>query len=451
MREDFLHFLWRTRRFDLSNLQTTDGQPLEILDFGAYNRLDAGADFQNAKLKIDDIIWHGSVEMHVKSSDWLAHKHQQNAAYGNVILHVVYEDDVPISAQNTQNVGGITQNTDGTSRNNREGSLLPCLVLKNRIPEGLFQKYWSILNNEYWIPCQHHFYTASEITKDLWLERLLIERLERKTEAVAAALERNRGDWEETFWQFTARYFGSKVNAEPMEMVAQRVPHLILAKHKNQLFQIEALLFGLAGSLEGDFADEYPNALKKEFVFLQKKHNLPSPLSKTVWKFSRMRPSSFPTIRLAQLAALIHRSSHLFSKIIAPSAKLSVRDLEDLFNVEVSEYWRMHYVFDTPSVQSEKKMGRDTIDILLINVVAPFLFFYGSMRKEEAMKDRALELLSQIKPEKNALTKGWQKLGLDIPHAARSQSVIQLKTVYCDQKQCLNCAIGVAILKNLTK
>lgn len=428
MREDFLHFLWRTRRFDLSNLQTTAGQSLEILDFGDYNRLDAGADFQNAKIQIDGLIWFGNVEMHVKSSDWLAHGHQHDKAYSNVILHVVYDDDVPIATDT-------------------EGGTLPCLVLKNRIPEGIFQNYWSLLNNEHWIPCQHHFYKVSQITKDLWLERLLVERLERKTEAIAVAFERNQGDWEETFWQFIAHYFGSKVNAEPMEMLAQRIPHLVLAKHKNQLSQIEALLFGQSGLLDDDFTDEYPKALKKEFLFLQKKHNLTANVSKTMWKFSRLRPRSFPTVRLAQLAALVHRSSHLFSKIIAP---VPVSDLKILFDVEVSDYWHEHFVFDTPSVYSEKKLGKETIDLLLINVVAPFLFFYGKTRQEETMKDRALELLDNLKPEKNVITEGWQKLVVEIKNAAQTQSLIQLKTEYCDKKQCVNCAIGVAILKNIT-
>jgi hypothetical protein len=444
MREDFLHFLWRTRRFDQSNLQTTAGQPLEILDFGDYNRLDAGADFQNAKIQMDGLTWVGNIEMHLKSSDWLVHGHQHNRAYNNVILHVVYEDDVSIVHQNSKNT---------------EGVVLPCLVMKNRIPEGIFQKYWSILNNEHWIPCQHHFYTVSEITKNLWLERLLVERLERKTEAIAAAFERNQHDWEETFWQFVARYFGSKVNAEPMEMLAQRTPHIVLAKHKNQLFQIEALLFGQSGLLEADFADDYPNALKKEFLFLQKKHNLSAPVVKTAWKFSRIRPQSFPTIRLAQLAVLVHQSSHLFSKIVAP---MPVKDLKKLFEVGVSDYWHDHFVFDTPSrprvldghtsttVHTEKKISSDTIDLLLINVVAPFLFFYGKMRQEDAIKDRALELLSNLKAEKNTLTEGWQKLGMDIQNAANSQSLIQLKTEYCDKKQCVNCAVGVAILKNMT-
>ncbi len=430
MREDFLHFLWRTRRFDMSNLETTTGQPLEILDFGEYNRLDAGADFQNVKLKIDDLTWFGNVEMHLKSSDWLLHKHQYDAAYRNVILHVVYEEDVPIFHQKT----GST-----------EGVAIPCLVLKNRIPEGIFQNYWSLLNNEHWVPCQHHFFKVSEITKDLWLDRLLIERLERKTDAISVAYERNSGDWEETFWQFIAHYFGSKVNDETMERLAHGLPHLVLAKHKNQLFQIEALLFGQSGLLETDFIDDYPKALKKEFLFLQKKHNLVAPVGKTAWKFSRMRPQSFPTIRLAQLAGLVHKSSHLFSKIITP---MPISDLKTLFEVEVSEYWRSHFMFDTPSVLSEKSFGKEAIDVLLINVVAPFLFFYGKMRKEEAVKNRALEILDNLKAEKNVVTEGWQKLGLNIKNAAGSQSLIQLKTEYCDKKQCVNCAVGVAILKN---
>jgi hypothetical protein len=442
MREDFLHFLWRTRRFDLSNLQTTAGEPIEILDFGDYNRLDAGPDFQNAKIQIGGLTWYGNVEMHLKSSDWLAHGHQHDKAYRNVILHVVYEADVPISTQNAENTVE-ERNPDSIG----EGHLLPCLCLKNRIPEGIFQKYWSLLNNEHWIPCQHHFYTVSEITKNLWLERLIVERLERKTTDIAAAFERNRGDWEETFWQFVARYFGSKVNGEPMEMLAQRIPHLVLAKHKNQLLQIEALLFGQAGLLEADFNDDYPKALKKEFHFLQKKHNLPAPVSPTAWKFSRMRPQSFPTIRLAQLAALVHGSSHLFSKIIAPQTP---KELQKLFEVGVSDYWRAHFVFDTPSVISEKKISSETIDLLLINVVAPFLFFYGKMKQENEIKDRALELLCNLRAEKNVLTEGWQKLGLEIKNAATSQSVIQLKTEYCDKKQCVNCAIGVAVLKNMT-
>lgn len=429
MREDFLHFLWRTRQFDVSDLQTTDGDALEILDFGTYNALDSGADFQNVKLKIGDWTWFGSVEMHLKSSDWLAHGHQNDAAFGSVILHVVFENDVAI--QRLQNA-------------ERTPSVIPCLVLKNRIREGIFKKYWSLLHNSDWIPCQQHIQTVNDLTKRKWLERLAVERLERKSLAIQTALERNKDDWEETFWQFTARYFGSKVNAEPMEMLARSLPHRILAKHKNQLFQIEALLFGQAGFLDKDFADDYLVRLKKEFQFLKNKHNLEQNVPLAAWKFGRLRPPSFPTIRLAQLAALIHKSLHLFSKVIDNQ---DVSTLQSLFEVEVSDYWRTHFVFDTPSVSSPKRFGSDAIDSVLINNVAPFLYTYGKLRGDETLKTRSLLLLEKVKTEKNTVIDGWKELGFLTTSAADSQALIQLKTAYCDFKKCASCAIGNAILK----
>ena len=432
MREDFLHFLWRTRQFDVSNLMTTDGDALEILDFGTYNALDSGADFQNVKLKIGDWTWFGSVEMHLKASDWLVHGHQKDAAFGSVILHVVFENDVAI------------QRTYTTEAPEPTPSVIPCLTLKNRIPEGIFKKYWALLHNSDWIPCQQHIQNVNDLTKSKWLERLAVERLERKSAAIQIALERNKEDWEETFWQFTARYFGSKVNAEPMEMLARSLPHRILAKHKNQLFQIEALLFGQAGFLEKEFADDYLIRLKKEFQFLKNKHDLMPSVPLAAWKFGRLRPPSFPTIRLAQLAALIHQSLHLFSKVIDNQ---DVSALSSLFEVEVSSYWRDHFVFDTPSVSSPKKLGSDTIDLILINNVAPFLYIYGKLRGDERLKNRSLLLLEKVKSEKNTVIDGWKTLGFDTPSAADSQALIQLKTTYCDFKKCASCAIGNAILR----
>jgi hypothetical protein len=453
MREDFLHFLWRTRQFDVSNLMTTDGEPIEILDFGSYNALDSGADFQNVKLRIGDWTWFGSVEMHVKSSDWLAHGHQNDAAFGSVILHVVYENDVEIlrSAVSRTTIGmPKTSYTEGSPSNLKivkspsESPKIPSLELKNRIPEGIFKKYWAIMHNEHWIPCQFHFHQVSDLTKSKWLERLAVERLERKSTEIEVALERNNDDWEETFWQFTARYFGSKVNAEPMEMLARSLPHRVLAKHKNQLFQIEALLFGQAGFLAKDFADDYLIRLKKEYQFLKTKHNLGESVPLAAWKFGRLRPPSFPTIRLAQLSVLIHQSLHLFSKIIDNQA---VDTLSSYFEVEVSAYWRDHFVFDTPSVSSPKKFGSDAIDVLLINNIAPFLYTYGKLRGDESLKDRSLFLLEKVKTEKNTVIDGWKSLGFTATSAADSQALIQLKTCYCDVKKCAACAIGNSILK----
>jgi hypothetical protein len=446
MREDFLHFLWRTRQFDATNLTTTDGESIEILDFGAYNALDAGADFQNVKLRIGEWTWFGSVEMHLKSSDWLAHGHQKDAAFGSVVLHVVFENDVEIPriSNSRFQISTASETSWNLESEILESSKIPCLELKNRIPEGIFKKYWAIMHNAHWIPCQTHFHQVSDLTKHKWLERLAVERLERKSTAIQAALERNKDDWEETFWQFTARYFGSKVNAEPMEMLACSLPHRILAKHKNQLFQLEALLFGQAGFLDKTFVDDYLIRLKKEYLFLKTKHNLGDTVPLAAWKFGRLRPPSFPTIRLAQLAALIHRSLHLFSKVIDNQ---QVDTLSALFEVEVSDYWRGHYVFDTPSVSSPKRFGSDAIDVILINNVAPFLYIYGKLRGDESLKDRSLLLLEKVKPEKNTIIDGWKDLGFTATTAADSQALIQLKTTYCDAKRCAACAIGNTILK----
>lgn len=442
MREDFLHFLWRTRQFDVSNLTTTDGEAIEILDFGSYNALDSGADFQNVKLKIGDWTWFGSVEMHIKASDWLAHGHQSDAAFGSVILHVVYENDVEIT-RNAAYTEGVSKNLT-VVKTPSESPRIPCLTLKNRIPEGIFKKYWAMLHNADWIPCQQHIQQVNDLIKYKWLERLAVERLERKSADIQIALERNKDDWEETFWQFTARYFGSKVNAEPMEMLARSLPHRILAKHKNQLFQIEALLFGQAGFLEKEYVDTYLVQLKKEYQFLKNKHNLADTVPLAAWKFGRLRPPSFPSIRLAQLAALIHRSLHLFSKVIDNQ---DVSQLSTLFEVEVSAYWRDHFVFDTPSVSSPKRLGTDAIDVILINNVAPFLYVYGKLRGDESLKNRSLLLLEKMKSEKNTLIDGWKTQGFAVASAADSQALIQLKTHYCDFKKCGACAIGNAILK----
>lgn len=457
MKENFLHFLWRTRRFDLSNLTTTDGQDLDILDFGQYNALDAGADFQNAKIRLNGLIWYGNIEMHVRSSDWYAHHHQHDAAYQTVILHVVYEQDTPIFRQNTE--GG--QRSPLKANEETTAEIIPCLVLKNRIPQGLYQHYWALLNNAYWIPCQEHFATVSDFTKDIWLERLLVERLERKTEAIQQRLELNRGDWEEAFWQSLARYFGATVNAEPMTILACGISHLVLAKHKNQLLQIEALLFGQGGFLENDMTAAYPKQLKKEYQFLKQKYQLPPPVNREAWKFSRMRPAHFPTIRIAQLAALIYKSHHLFSKLIDFQSTAQVSDLLD---AQASDYWQTHLDFDSPpsppmegvlltkepyrTVWTERKIGQEMKRLLMINVMAPFLFLYGKNRADESLKIKAFDLLASLKPERNKITEGWQNLGLGLKNAAQTQAVLQLKNEYCDKKRCVECAIGSAILKS---
>lgn len=458
MHENFLHYLWRTRRFDQTDLKTTDGESLEILDFGEYNT-HAGPDFLNARIRINDMLWAGNVEIHIKSSDWLQHGHQHDDAYKNVVLHVVYDNDQFVYYK---------ENAKKTVPQPNSGEFIKCLELKKRIPEGIFNKYWVLLHNEHWIPCQHHLYQVSDLVKNACFERVLIERLERKTNDIRVALERNKNDWEETFYQFTARYFGAKENAEPMEWLARSLPHLILAKHKNQLFQIEALLYGQAGLLEKDFSDDYPNALKKEYQFLKHKYQL-TPINAVAWKFARLRPANFPTIRIAQLAQLIHQSSHLFSKVIQT---YDAGAIKKLFSVTASDYWHQHYIFDTPSVflnsrqvlaDDEKliptptiphrigNLGKDTVQLLLINVVIPFLFYYGKNRKEDLYIERAFEYLKTIPSENNAITIGWKQLGIPLESAHRTQALIHLKNEYCDKKRCLDCAIGHSIIGGKVK
>lgn len=422
MKEDLLHFLWRTRRFDPTNLTTTEGEPLEILHPGEHNS-HAGADFQNARLRIGEMLWAGNVEMHLKSSDWLRHNHQADRAYDNVILHVVLEEDQPVF------------------RNN--GNRIPCLELKKHLPPRILGTYQKLLHNEHWIPCQHFFHAVPDMAKTLWLDRLLVERLEQKTASIRSALERNGHDWEGTFYQFVARNFGLKVNAEAFESLALSLPQKILARHRNEPFQIEALLFGQAGMLEQNFEENYPAALQKEYLFLQKKYAL-TPIASVQWKFLRLHPGNFPTIRLAQFARLVHRSVHLFSKILEVKTQT---DIEALFEVKLDGYWLTHYTFGQVSARRNKSFGKEAIRLLTINTIVPFLFLYGKTNGREEFKDLALKLLETLPPEKNSILSGWEKLGMQANSAYRSQALLQLKNEYCQKKRCLECSIGAAILR----
>lgn len=422
MKEDFLHYLWRAKRFDLDNLRTTQGESVEILQWGEYNR-HAGPDFQQARLRIGDTLWAGSVEMHLRASEWMRHRHQDDEAYRNVVLHVVLEEDEPIA------------------RNN--GERLPCLELKSRIAPRLSGAYLKMLNSEHWIPCQHQFYTVPDITRRLWFDRLAVERIEQRTQSVAAVWEATQHNWEETFYRLLARGFGAKVNMEPFEQLARLTPLLLLGKYKNNLLQLEALLFGQAGMLERELEDEYPQKLRREYRFLQKKHHL-QPMQGGQWKFLRMRPASFPTVRIAQLAALIFQSEHLFSKILAAR---DVAEVENMFAVKLSNYWQNHYVFEKESAPRTKTLGCDAVHLLLINTIVPVLFLFGRERGETRYQDKALELLEAVEPESNAVIENWQKLGVTPGSAYETQALLQLKQHYCDARRCLECAIGAAILK----
>lgn len=421
-KEEFLHYLWRMKRFSLTNLQTTEGVEIQLYELGIYNT-DGGPDFTNARLRISDTIWAGNVEMHLYSSDWQLHKHQHNRAYDNVILHVVYQEDAPVFREN--------------------GERLPCLELRGRFEEVLVGRYRRLLANTFPISCTPLFFSVPELTRTSWLERMLVERIEIKADHILRQLEANNRDWEETFYQCLAANFGIRINTQPFEVLTRSLPQRILAKHRNNLFQLEALLFGQAGFLMETFEDDYPKRLQKEYYFLRKKYSLKS-MHKSMWKFLRLRPANFPTLRLAQFAELIHQSGRLFSQVLEIS---TVKELEMQFGIQASTYWDTHYVFDKPSKYKKKALGQKTIHLIIINSIIPFLFLYGKLRDEEIHKNKTLQWLDSLPAENNHIIREWTSLGYTIQSAYQTQALIQLRNEYCLPKKCLQCAIGCAIMK----
>ncbi|MFT3901771.1 MAG: DUF2851 family protein [Niabella sp.] len=414
--EQLLQFIWQFQYYERVSLQTTTGEALQIISAGSHNT-NQGPDFINAKIRIGHTLWAGSVELHVKASDWDRHKHQQDANYRNVILHVVYENDM----------------TDNN---------IPVLVLEGRISGRLLGRYEQWMRNRAFIPCEDSIGKVPDLTLTLWKERLIVERLIRKAEVVKEYAAQTNYHWEEVFWWMLARSFGMKVNADAFEAIARSISVNTLAKHKHNLVQIESLLLGQAGMLNGTFEDAYPQMLQKEYLFLQKKYALPH-VHQPV-HFLRMRPGNFPSLRLAQLAALVQRSSHLFSKILEAS---DVQQVCQLLDVTANDFWHYHYRLDDSSVYREKRLGKTAIANICINAVVPVLFAYGSYKGQEAIKDKAISWLQQLDAEQNHITKGFASLGIKSASAWDSQSLLELKTQYCDLRKCLHCAVGNKILK----
>jgi len=405
----------------MDQLHSSLGEKIQIIKTGDHNH-DAGPDFLNARIKVGETEWAGNVEIHVGSSEWNEHHHQHDSGYNNVILHVVYENDAEVFHQ--------------------DGRPVPTLEVKKLFDQKIYESYQSLMQSAAWIPCENQIRRVNSLTISQWLHRLMIERLEEKVQPIILSLEENQNNWEETFYQSIAAAFGAKVNAEPFRLLARSLPVKILAKHKSSLFQLEALLFGVAGFLDEKFSDEYPNKLKKEFDFLKKRHQLP-PIKKHIWKFLRLRPANFPTIRIAQFAQLVYNSIHLLSKIVESG---NAKSLFQLFDCETSEYWLDHYRFDKISAKKKKRLGEDAIELILINTVAPFLFVYGKLHDDENLVSRTLKLLEEIPAEKNNIISHWKQTGVETKSAFDSQALLQLKNVYCKNFRCLECAIGHKIL-----
>ena len=417
MTERLLQYIWQFQYYNANNLTTVDGDIVQINYPGIFNT-NQGPDFLEGKIKVADTIWAGNIELHIKSSDWNLHKHSDDKNYNNIILHVVWENDIDL------------------------GLPFPVLELQNRVSNFLLGRYEELMKASTFIPCEGSINKIDVLTWNSWKDRLLAERLQQKAGVIFDHLTKNNNHWEETFWWLLASNFGIKVNSSAFEKIAKSLPISILAKHKNQIHQLEALLFGQAGLLENTFKDDYPAMLQKEYLFYKSKYQL-KPIQASLF-FLRMRPANFPSVRLAQLAMLINQSVNLFS-IIKESK--SLKEIKGLLNVTANDYWHYHYVFDESTAFKEKNIGTQMINNILINTIVPIVFAYGLFNKEENYKTKALEWLEEISAEKNNITNAYAQLGIENNNAFDSQALIQLKNEYCNKKRCLECAVGNRLLK----
>lgn len=420
MQEALLQYIWKNSLFQQDRCITDTGEVVTILDTGMHNS-DGGPDFTNARIEINGTIWAGNVEVHVNASDWYAHKHHTDRAYNNVILHAVARTDKECL--------------------NAAGRQVPCLNLQ--YDKRIERKYRKLITNPTSIHCCNDLHKLDRTLISFWLSALAIERLQSKTSAVKELLSSTKNNWEEAFYIYTAHSFGLKINTLPFELIAKSISIKILSLHSNNLAQLEALFFGQAGFLEGDASDEYQESLKKEYNYLKAKYRL-KPIENHLWKFLRLRPTNFPTIRIAQFCSLIYRSKHLFSRTIEC---YTPEQLISLYHCGVSEYWKNHYTFGNPSKSTEKVIGKETINTLIINTIIPFMFIYGGQKNDAALCEKAVRLLELLPSEINRLTRTWTEHGIHPRNAAESQALIQLSTGYCEIKRCIECQIGHLVLR----
>lgn len=422
MKEEFLHYVWRYKLIALKKITTTENQEIVIVNQGSYNT-NSGPDFLNAQLKIDNQLWSGNVEIHLNSSDWYLHKHEEDINYDAVILHVVWQHDAEVFMKNNKPI--------------------PTLELKNIIDKNLLINYQNLFSNQQrWIACENQISEIDSFQLNNWLERLYFERLEQKSVLIKELLEASNNDYEAVLFQLLSKNFGLKTNADAFLNLATSLDFSILRKESFNTTKLSALLFGQAGFLEEITEVNYQNELHKEYKYLQHKYNLKS-IKKREFQFFRMRPNNFPTIRIAQLVSMFNVHQNLFSKLIEIS---KIEDFYSLLSVEVSDFWKTHYTFETVSKKSPKKLTKSFVDLLLINTIIPLKFQYLKNRggvDEEGF----LKLIQQLKPEKNSIISKFLTLKIKAKNAFESQALLELKNNYCAPKKCLKCAIGKFILK----
>ncbi len=400
-----------------------------------FRNHDAGPDFTNARLLINDVEWVGTVEMHTRTSDWLTHRHQHDRAYDNVILHVVWQDDRAATGRRVDRANGTP---------------LPTLEVSPYIDPALLDRYAVLAEAPEAIPCAGQFRSVSPLKVTSMLDKAMLQRLERKAAKVREVFEESNSDWEETAYRLLAMNMGFKINAEPMAQLSRAVPLKVILKHRDVLLQVEAMLFGTAGLLGVDefrpgIADDYVMALQREYRFLAAKYTLTDKqVTAHAWKWGRLRPANFPTLRLAQLTALLTHHASLFSLFVGTN---EVETLLKALQLTPSAYWQSHYRFGKSTEKAAPALGENSAQNIVINTVVPLLAAYAHHRGQPAYIDRAIRLLEQLPAEKNRLTEGWDTLGLGVRTAFDSQAAIELYNEFCSVKKCLNCQIGVALMK----
>lgn len=423
MEEHLLQFIWHRRLYDASSLSTTTAQPVDVIDPGAPNT-DQGPDFLHARIRIGGEVWVGHVEIHVRSSSWFLHGHDRDPHYNSVILHVVWVEDRPARTA--------------------DGFQPPCLELGHRVGEAVLSRYRDLMQAQAWVPCAARIGDTPGLIRTAWLARLMAERLDVRTQAVQSVLDRTRMDWEQTFFVLLARQLGAPTNADPMEALAERVPLRLLRKYSDRPDLAEALLFGTAGLLSGGPEHPYVRALHGEHVFLRRKYGI-TPLQGLQWRFSRMRPPHFPTLRIAQLAAIVGRAES-FMKLLETTP--SPESWLALFRAAPTHgYWRTHYHFTAESPDGSKRIGRGTAETLLLNVIVPMAFHYGRHQGLPHLKEYAVSLWQALPPEKNNVIRGWDASGWTARDTAESQALLHLHRQYCERRRCLQCAIGLHLLR----
>jgi hypothetical protein len=427
MNESFLHYIWQFQYFDKKDLRCSTGEAVTVFNPGFRNS-HSGPDFYDAKLRIDSIEWAGSVEIHIYSSGWREHKHQEDPAYENVVLHVVWEENETIL------------------RN--DGTHIPTLELKLRVAQSFLLQYKRIIHSRNKIPCANAIAMVPDVIKRSMLDKALMSRLESKANNILVAFQKSNADWEETCYQMLCKNFGFKVNTEPFLQLAQSLPYKLLMKHADKSEQVEALIFGQAGFLNETINDSYYLLLKREYILLKTKYDLRSrQMNKAQWRFLRLRPANFPTVRLAQLASLLFHQKKFFSRIVAPG---TLQELMLMFSAKPSDYWLHHYQFFKKQEKEIPSLGKMSVENILINSIVPLLVAYGKAKDNQGCIDRALRILQELRSEKNNILSSWEALGLSSKSAFDSQALIELHNSFCLRRRCLDCNIGFSLLQPAT-